>query len=164
MRVPPVRVWIALGSNLGDRRANLEGAVEALRSADGLAVRRVSPWFETEPVGGPKDQGRFWNGVLEADCALEPAELLFLLQRIEGRFGRDRRNEPRHGPRTLDLDLLLYGEERIQEPDLIVPHPRLEERLFVLIPLAALVPANRLPSGRTVAERVAELRSSAGPG
>ncbi len=157
MRRPAVRVWVALGSNRGDRRATLEAAVEVLRGAEGLRVRRVSPWFETDPVGGPAGQERFWNGVLEADSELEPHELLRFLHAVETRFGRCREGEPRHGPRTLDLDLLFYGEERIHEDGLVVPHPRIEERLFVLEPLRCLVPERRLPSGKSVAERVLEL-------
>ena len=161
---PPVRVWIALGSNRGDRRAHLERAVQALRAADGLRVRRVSPWIETAPVGGPAGQPFFWNGVLEADCTLAPDELLSLLQRVEARLGRDRVREVHHGPRTIDLDLLLYGEREIHTPDLDVPHPRLEERTFVLAPLAALAPELRLAGcGRTVRERLAELEARPAP-
>jgi 2-amino-4-hydroxy-6-hydroxymethyldihydropteridine diphosphokinase len=162
MRKPAVRVWVALGSNRGDRRANVEGAVEALRRSPGITVWRVSPWFETEPVGGPPGQERFLNGVLEADCELEPRELLALLHAIETSFGRRRADEPRHGPRTLDLDLLFYGEERIAEEGLVVPHPRLEERVFVLEPLGALAPERRLPSGKSVRERLRELEGVRG--
>jgi 2-amino-4-hydroxy-6-hydroxymethyldihydropteridine diphosphokinase len=162
MRKPAVRAWVALGSNLGDRRAILEGALELLWRAPGLRVLRVSPWFETEPEGGPPGQGRYWNGVLEAESELEPRELLALLLAVESTFGRRRAREERHGPRTLDLDLLLYGEERVEEPDLVVPHPRLEQRRFVLEPLGALVPERRLPSGKSVRERLRELEASAG--
>lgn len=151
------RVWIALGSNLGDRDATLSAAVEALRATPDLAVRRVSPLLETEPVGGPRGQACYLNGVLLAETQLTARELLDVLQAIEVRFGRDRVREERNGPRTLDLDLLSFGAERIREPDLVVPHPRMEERVFVLEPMARLAPEERLASGRTVRERLREL-------
>jgi 2-amino-4-hydroxy-6-hydroxymethyldihydropteridine diphosphokinase len=157
------RAWVALGSNLGDRRASLEGAVEALGSADGVEVLRVSPWFETAPVGGPSGQGDYLNGCLEAETTLDARTFHWLLARIEAQFGRERAREVRHGPRTLDLDLLLFGTLVLEAPDLVLPHPRMEERLFVLEPLCALAPDLRLPrSGRTVRERVAELRALGG--
>lgn len=154
----PVRVWIALGANVGDRAASLEGALAALTETRGLEVLRRSRWFETEPIGGPPGQASYLNGVAELACSLAPQELLHALQAIEARFGRDRRGEVRHGPRTLDLDVLFFGEEEVADPDLVIPHPRLEERIFVLQPLASLVPDKRLPRcGRTVRERLAEL-------
>jgi 2-amino-4-hydroxy-6-hydroxymethyldihydropteridine diphosphokinase len=157
------RAWVALGSNLGDRRANLDGAVEALRAADEVEVRQVSAWFETAPVGGPSGQGNYLNGCLEAATTLDARTFLWLLERVETQFGRDRSREVRHGPRTLDLDLLLFDELVLAGPDLVLPHPRLEERLFVLEPLATLAPELRLPgSGRTVQERLAELGRRAG--
>jgi 2-amino-4-hydroxy-6-hydroxymethyldihydropteridine diphosphokinase len=155
-------VWVALGSNLGDRRAHLEGAVAALSSADDVEVMRVSPWIETLPEGGPSGQGNYLNGCLEARTELEPETFLWLLQRIETQFGRDRAREERHGPRPLDLDLLLFGTRRIHSPTLSVPHPRMEERTFVLEPLAALAPELVLGGcGRSVRERLAELRARA---
>lgn len=158
-----VPVWIALGSNLGDRHAHLDGAVDGLRRARGLDRLRASPWFETEPVGGPPGQRTYLNGVLEARCTLSPEALLALLQRIERRHGRDRDSEVRHGPRTLDLDLLLYGELEVEAPGLEIPHPRLEERVFVLRPLATLIPDRTLGRcGRTVRERLAELLADEG--
>ena len=125
--------------------------------AAGIEVRRVSAWIETEPVGGPAGQGRYLNGVLEASVTLGARELLGLLAELETAAGRDRSREERNGPRTLDLDLLLFGDEAIADPDLVVPHPRLEERVFVLQPLASLAPDQRLPSGRTATERLSEL-------
>ncbi len=158
-----VTVYVALGSNLGERRANLEGAVEALRNADEVEVVRVSPWIETRPVGGPSGQGDYLNGCLEARTTLAPEDLLWLLQRIETQFGRERAREPRHGPRPLDLDLLLYGSLTLERPDLVVPHPRLEERLFVLEPLCALAPELVLPrSGQSVRARLAALQAEQG--
>jgi 2-amino-4-hydroxy-6-hydroxymethyldihydropteridine diphosphokinase len=154
----PVRVLVALGSNLGDRRAQLEGALAALAAADAVEVLRVSPWIETRAEGGPAGQPDFLNGVLEARTTLCAADLLWLLQRIETQFGRDRRAEPPQGPRTLDLDLLFYGDEVIEESGLVVPHPRLEERTFVLEPMSHLEPERVLPRcGRTVRERLLEL-------
>lgn len=149
-----IRVWIGLGSNLGDRRAHLEGAVEALRSLEGFRVLRTSDWITTEPVGGPAGQPLFLNGVLEGETALPARALLSALHRIERAHGRVREREERNGPRSLDLDLLLYGDDAIEEPDLVVPHPRLEERTFVLEPLARLAPALRLSSGLTVSDRL----------
>ncbi len=156
-------VWVALGSNLGERRANLEGAVAALASADEVEVLRVSPWFETRAEGGPPGQPDFLNGCLQARTTLAPEDLLWLLLRIETQFGRERAREVPNGPRTLDLDLLLYGERELARPELVVPHPRLEQRLFVLEPLCALAPDLRLPGCRkSVRERVAELRGASG--
>ncbi|HED65845.1 MAG TPA: 2-amino-4-hydroxy-6-hydroxymethyldihydropteridine diphosphokinase [Planctomycetes bacterium] len=155
------RAWIALGANLGDREAALDGAVRELASAPDVRVLRVSPWIETDPVGGPVGQGRYLNGVLEARVAVGARALLDLLQRIEGEFGRDRSREVRNGPRTLDLDLLLYGTARLREPGLVVPHPRLEERRFVLEPLVALEPDLVLPSGRTARGALANLPAPA---
>lgn len=156
------RVFIALGSNLGDRGATLAGAVAALRATEEVEVVRVSSWHETRAVGGPSGQPDYLNGVLEARTELGPEDLLWLLQRIETRFGRDRRNEVRHGPRTLDLDLLLHGEERRDDPALRLPHPGLEERAFVLAPLAEIAPDLLLPRSRlSVAERLRALPAEA---
>ena len=152
-----VEVWIALGSNLADRRADLDGAMAAMRATAGIRITRTSTWIETRPVGGPAGQGPFLNGVACLDTRLGARELLATLQAIEGRFGRER--SMIDGPRTLDLDLLLYGEERFDRAELSVPHPRMEERTFVLEPLAQLVPEMRLPvCGETVRARLAALR------
>ncbi|MEM7308855.1 MAG: 2-amino-4-hydroxy-6-hydroxymethyldihydropteridine diphosphokinase [Planctomycetota bacterium] len=153
-----VRAIVALSANLGDREATLESAVEELDGTEGLHVLRVSPWFETEPVGGPPGQPDYLNGALEVETTLSARELLERMLRIEVAHGRVRAGI-KDGPRTLDLDLLFYGEDRIAEPGLIVPHPRLEERTFVLEPLARLAP-NRHLAGcrRSVMERLAELR------
>lgn len=157
-----VEVLIALGANLGDRRATLDGAVAALAAEPGLAVLGVSPWIETRSVGGPDGQPDYLNGAARLACELTARALLERLFAIERRFGRDRARELRRGPRPLDLDLLVYGDEEIDEPGLVVPHPRLEERVFVLAPLAHLVPDRRLPrSGLTVVERLAALRAPA---
>jgi 2-amino-4-hydroxy-6-hydroxymethyldihydropteridine diphosphokinase len=132
------RAFIALGSNLGDRQFFLDQAVLRLRAAAGVAVRRVSRYYETAPVGGPAGSGAYLNAVVEADTTLLPERLLNLLLEIERSFGRVR-SEP-NAPRTLDLDLLLYGDLVRTAPDPVVPHPRLAERRFVLEPLAELAP------------------------
>jgi 2-amino-4-hydroxy-6-hydroxymethyldihydropteridine diphosphokinase len=130
--------FLALGSNLGDRQRFLDEAVRRLRAVPGLTVRRVSPYYETAPVGGPADSGAYLNAVAEADTSLSPDQLLQTLLDIERQFGRVR-GEP-NAPRTLDLDLILYGDSVRQGPDPVVPHPRMHERRFVLQPLADLAP------------------------
>ncbi len=130
------RAYVGLGANLGDREATIRAALAALNAEDGIEVVAVSTLRETEPVGvGP--QPLFLNGAAELETALSARELLDRLLATEQRFGRTR-TPGEHGPRTLDLDLLLYGNERIDEPGLTVPHPRLHERAFVLDPLAEL--------------------------
>ncbi len=132
------RVFIAVGSNLGDRRSNLEEAGRLLASSPGIQFVRSSRVHETEPVGGPK-QGRYLNAVWEISTQLPAADLLGRLLAIEERLGRVR-TVP-NAPRTIDLDILFYGNEHIRLPGIEIPHPRLHERLFVLEPLAELVPA-----------------------
>lgn len=132
------RVYLALGSNLGDRQRFLDDAIARLRAAPGVTVRRTSPYYETAPVGGPADSGAYLNAVAEADTSLPPEELLQILLDIERSFGRIR-SEP-NAPRTLDLDLILYGDLVRHGPDPVVPHPRMHERRFVLQPLADLAP------------------------
>jgi 2-amino-4-hydroxy-6-hydroxymethyldihydropteridine diphosphokinase len=130
------RAYIGLGANLGDREATIRAALDALADEDGIEVVAVSTLRETEPVGvGP--QPLFLNGAAELETTLSARELLDRLLATEQRFGRVR-VPGGHGPRTLDLDLLLYGDEQIDEPGLTVPHPRLHERAFVLEPLAEL--------------------------
>ncbi len=150
------RAYVALGSNLGDRTQTLLDAVDALRAADGVEVAGVSSLIETDPVGFV-DQPRFVNGVVALDTTLTARELLTLLLGIEQRFGRSREAVPAQGPRTLDLDLLLYGDAELDEPGLQVPHPRLHERAFVLEPLAELQPGLRIPGRGPVEALVAEL-------
>jgi 2-amino-4-hydroxy-6-hydroxymethyldihydropteridine diphosphokinase len=132
-----MRAFVGLGANLGDREATLRRAVDELRRLSSTEVRCVSELRETDPVGY-LDQPRFLNGAVELETALTPRELLDELLRIERELGRDRSTSPPQGPRTADLDLLLYGDERISEPGLEVPHPRLHERRFVLEPLCDL--------------------------
>jgi 2-amino-4-hydroxy-6-hydroxymethyldihydropteridine diphosphokinase len=138
-----VRAYVGVGANLGDRRATIERAVELLRAAPGIEVLAVSSLRETDPVGF-EEQPRFLNGAVELETALGPRELLDLLLGVERALGRTREG-PRFGPRTIDLDLLVYGDERVDEPGLTVPHPRLHERRFALEPLAELAPELELP-------------------
>jgi 2-amino-4-hydroxy-6-hydroxymethyldihydropteridine diphosphokinase len=153
-----VRAVVALGSNIEPRREHLERAIRALGATAGVRVVRCSPWIETRPVGGPAGQGMFLNGVAELETSLGARELLESMLAIERAAGRERKE--RNGPRTLDLDLLFFGDATIAEPDLIVPHPRMEERTFVLEPLAQLDPQRRLPrSGLPVREQLARLRN-----
>ena len=129
------RAYVGLGSNLGDRERTLRGAVEALAGC---------PEVETDPVG-LLDQPRFLNGVVALETELPPRALLDLLLGVERRFGRRREGVRPGGPRTLDLDLLLYGAAEIDEPGLRIPHPRLGERAFVLAPLAEVAPGLEVP-------------------
>lgn len=129
----PVRAFLALGSNLGDRRGYLRDAVARLPD-----VVAVSDLYETDPVGGPPGQGAYLNCVVELRTTLTARELLTAAQSAEG--AADRTRTERWGPRTLDVDVLLVGDEVTAEPDLVVPHPRMWERGFVLVPLADLAP------------------------
>jgi 2-amino-4-hydroxy-6-hydroxymethyldihydropteridine diphosphokinase len=137
------RAFVGLGANLGDRGATLRAAVDALGGEAGVEVVAVSTLRETEPVG-VGEQPLYLNGAAELETTLTARELLDLLLAVERSFGRIR-TPGEHGPRTLDLDLLLYGDEAIDEPELHVPHPRLHERRFVLEPLAELSPGLLVP-------------------
>jgi 2-amino-4-hydroxy-6-hydroxymethyldihydropteridine diphosphokinase len=138
--------YVGLGSNLGNRAGHLARALALL---DEVGSVRASSIRETDPVG-LVDQPRFLNAVAEVETELPARELLDRLLAIELELGRDRAGETRWGPRTIDLDLLLYGDETIDEPGLTVPHPRLAERRFVLEPLHELDPGLTLPDGRAV--------------
>jgi 2-amino-4-hydroxy-6-hydroxymethyldihydropteridine diphosphokinase len=145
--------YVGLGSNLGDREATIR------RAAELIGARRLSTIRETEPWGYA-DQPRFLNAVAELDTALGPRALLDRLLAVERELGRERTG-PRYGPRTIDLDLLLYGDETVSEPGLTVPHPRLAERLFVLEPLAELAPGLDVPGAGEVQELLRGLQSDA---
>ena len=154
----PIRIAVGLGSNLGDRPGILAAAVEELDAHAELDVLTVSPWLENRAVGGPADQPDYLNGVAVAETTLEPDELLAFLQSIETRHGRNREREGPSGARTLDLDLLLYGDRRLESTHLKVPHPRMLERDFVMVPLASVAPSLRLPqTGRFVRDEVHRL-------
>jgi 2-amino-4-hydroxy-6-hydroxymethyldihydropteridine diphosphokinase len=138
------RAYVGLGSNLGDREATIRSALRGLDAAPGVDVVAVSSLADTAPVGF-LDQPRFLNGVAALETSRSASDLLGLLLAVEAAFGRDRAAAPAQGPRTLDLDLLLYGAEQIDEPGLRIPHPRLHERAFVLGPLAELDPGLEVP-------------------
>lgn len=144
-----MRAYLGLGSNLGDRRRLLSEAVGALPD-----VVRISPVYESEPVGGPNDQGRYLNAVVELDTGHSPRELLEMARSLEERAGRVRNQ--RDGPRTLDVDVLLVGDLHVEEADLVVPHPRMWRRRFVLAPLADLAPD--LVPAEALASSVGEVR------
>jgi 2-amino-4-hydroxy-6-hydroxymethyldihydropteridine diphosphokinase len=145
--------YIGLGSNLGDREALIR------RAAGLVGARRLSSLLETQPWGFV-NQPKFLNAAAEIETPLSPRQLLVHLLDVERRLGRERIG-PRWGPRTIDLDLLLYGDDSIDEPGLVVPHPRLTKREFALRPLAELVPALIIPGNGTVQEALAGLQSDA---
>ena len=139
------RAYVGIGSNLGERLSYLQLAIDHLAAADDVTVVAVSPVYETVPVGGP-EQPDYLNAVVAVDTVLTAQELLGVAQRIEAAAERVR--TVRWGPRTLDIDVLLVGDERVDAPDLVVPHPRMTERAFVVVPLADLDPAwrTRIPA------------------
>jgi 2-amino-4-hydroxy-6-hydroxymethyldihydropteridine diphosphokinase len=150
--------YIALGSNLGDKAGTLLAAVRELNVIPAVHVNRLSTFHDTTPVGGPADQPRFLNAAAELSTTLSPVDLLAVLLAVEQKFGRVR--SEKNGPRTLDLDLLLYDDLVRASPDPIVPHPRMAGRRFVLAPLAEIAAAVVVPGvGKTVRELMAELIS-----
>jgi 2-amino-4-hydroxy-6-hydroxymethyldihydropteridine diphosphokinase len=149
-------IYLGLGSNIGDREANLRAALERLAAPD-LRVMRVSPIYETEPVDYT-DQRWFLNLVAEAETELFPMQLLTRIGRIERELGRVR-GIPK-GPRTIDIDILLYGAAVVRSPKLEIPHPRMAERRFVLAPMADLAPGLRHPVTR---KSIAEMLEAAPP-
>jgi len=155
-----VEAAIALGSNLGDRHAFIAAGLRDIGAIDGVRVVAASRVIETPPFG-PVPQGPYLNAACVIQTTRTPRELLEALHAIERRHGRDRESEVRWGPRTLDLDLLLFGEMVIDEPGLQVPHPRMRDRRFVLEPLAQIGGGLRIPrEGVTVAESLARLQSA----
>lgn len=137
MNARTARVAIGFGSNLGDSTAICREALERLQASPGLGRPRISRFYRSEPVGY-LDQGWFVNGAVLLETELEPLQVLDLAHRIEREFGRERRQ--RWGPRTLDLDLLFYDDRQVALPELTLPHPRLQDRRFVLVPLAEIAP------------------------
>jgi len=146
---------IALGGNVGDVRATFRKAISHICGMTQGALLARSSDYATPPWGDV-EQARFINACIEIETDLDPHALLFVLHKIETKFGRDRAHEKRWGPRTLDLDLIAYDDVSIQKPELTLPHPRLFERAFVLVPLVEIAPDRQI-GGRTVASALAEL-------
>jgi len=147
----PARSAIALGSNLGDSLTILKDALEILAESPSITLKKYSSWYQTAPVGPP--QPDYLNGCALLEVHLTPQDLLETLLRIEAKFGRVRKE--RNGPRTLDLDLLLFDDLILDTPNLQVPHPRMRERAFVLVPLAEIAPDWVEPvSGKAIAQLV----------
>jgi len=143
-------VYIGLGSNMGCKRDNIAQAVALISAIPGVNIKNISSLYETEPWG-KTDQDKFLNQVIEIETSLPPKELLRELQNIEIKMGRQR--QEKWGPRLIDLDILLYGNEVLDDPQLIIPHPHMRERLFVLVPLAEIGADLRFPdNGATVRE------------
>ena len=149
-------VLIALGGNVGDVRATFQKAIANICGMTQGALLARSSDYSTPPWGDEQQQAAFINACIEIETDLDPHALLFTLHRIERKFGRDRTNERRWGPRTLDLDLIAYDDVSIQKPELTLPHPRLFERAFVLVPLAEIAP-DRVIAGRRVRDALAGL-------
>ena len=148
-------VLIALGGNVGDVRATFQKAIANICGmTQGALVARSSD-YATSPWGDAQ-QARFINACIDIETSLDAHALLFTLHKIENKFGRDRASEKRWGPRTLDLDLIAYDDVSVQKPELTLPHPRLFERAFVLVPLAEIIP-DRLIAGRSVTAALAQL-------
>jgi 2-amino-4-hydroxy-6-hydroxymethyldihydropteridine diphosphokinase len=150
------RAYVAVGANLGDREPTIRAALAKLEAIPGVSVQAVSRLIETDPVGPVPDQPRFLNGAARLETTLTPRELLEALLRVEAELGRVREGRA-GGPRTIDLDLLLFEERQLDEPGLILPHPRLHERRFVLEPLLELEPGLKVPGKGTVEGLLARL-------
>src|SRR5215475_2711654 len=148
-------VLIALGGNVGDVRATFAKAIANICGMAQAALLARSSDYATPPWG-EEDQARFVNACIEIETSLDPHALLFVLHRVEQKFGRDRAKERRWGPRTLDLDLIAYDDVSIDKPELTLPHPRLFERAFVLLPLSEIVP-DRLIGGRRIRDALTDV-------
>jgi 2-amino-4-hydroxy-6-hydroxymethyldihydropteridine diphosphokinase len=148
-------VLIALGGNVGDVRATFEEAVADICAIAGARLEARSSDYATPPWG-EQDQARFVNSCIEIKTALDPHALLATLQEVERKFGRDRAGERRWGPRTLDLDIIAYDDLALSDPELTLPHPRLFERAFVLVPLAEIAPDRKI-AGRRVKDALTQL-------
>ena len=154
-----IMAYVGIGTNIGDRAANVAQALQALAAEPAIEFAEASSLYETAPVG-KTDQPDFLNAVIALRTSLPPRDLLDALLHIENQMGRVR--TLRWGPRVIDLDLLLYGDEQIQTPGLTVPHPRLRERAFVLVPLAEIAPDLRLPGDEKKVGEFAETLSGVG--
>jgi 2-amino-4-hydroxy-6-hydroxymethyldihydropteridine diphosphokinase len=148
---------IALGGNVGDVRATFRKAISHICGMTQAALVVRSSDYSTPPWGD-EEQQRFINACIEIETSLDPHALLFCLQKVETKFGRDRDKERRWGPRSLDLDLIAYDDVKLDKPELTLPHPRLFERAFVLVPLAEIVP-DRIIAGRSVRDALASVSS-----
>jgi len=148
-------VLIALGGNVGDIRATFKLAIANICGMAQAALLARSSDYATPPWGN-EQQARFVNACIEIETSLDPHALLFALHKVEQKFGRDRAHEPRWGPRTLDLDLIAYDDVSIDQPELTLPHPRLFERAFVLVPLVEIAP-DRVIAGRAVKAALAQV-------
>ena len=151
------RAYLGLGSNIGERKVLLDRSLRMLDDLQEIKVIKVSPFYETEPVG-KKDQPWFLNAVCEIATDLEPIHLLHATQNVENKLGRIR--QERWGPRTVDIDILLYDDIRLKLPDLIIPHPRIKERAFVLKPLFELNGEIVFPTGEGISEILNKLKYS----
>ncbi|HET6371020.1 MAG TPA: 2-amino-4-hydroxy-6-hydroxymethyldihydropteridine diphosphokinase [Nitrospiria bacterium] len=150
--------FLGIGSNLGDRKANCVQALTALKQNPAVSLRRVSSLYETEPLEY-RPQGWFYNAVVEIDTSLSAHALLAFCQQVEKGLGK--RVEVRKGPRTIDIDLLIFGDQVIQTPDLVVPHPMIPLRAFVLVPLSEIAPQLVHPVlGKTILELLAQIKQS----
>jgi len=150
----PYTAFVGLGSNIGDKEDNLKKALDLLNSCPGVRVKKVSSFYRTAPLGYTR-QDWFLNAAAELETGLSPHELLSVLLDVERKLGRER--GVRWGPRTVDLDLLVFGAEEIKTPGLTVPHPRMGERAFVMVPLAEIAPELVLPGRGTASELAGQL-------
>jgi len=149
---PIRRAVISVGSNLGERRVNLQGAVDSLSDTPEVWVTSVSPVYETEPVDAPEGSRDYLNAIVLLDTTLSARTLLDRALAIEDAYGRDR--SERNAPRTLDVDLIVVGDRRAEEDDLVLPHPRAAERAFVLVPWLDVEPEAEIPGLGPVAELI----------
>ena len=157
---PLRKVVYSIGSNLGDRLANLQGAVDALSDTPDIILVDVSSVYETEPVGGPENSPKFLNMVVVAETTLAPRTLLERALAIEDAFGRERDEVVKWGPRTLDVDLITVGDAEVERPDLKLPHPLAHERAFVLVPWYEIDPTGEIQGKGAIGDFLASADTS----